>query len=132
MIELKKKTRVLLIAGILVVTVGFLSWGMLTLFVDPYLSVDAVVENPDDFMGRTIQVKGKLQANSLSISASNVTFVMEGDTHTLTVLVLGDLPNMQDGQDVVAIGELVSANLIRASQILAQCPSKYETNSTAA
>jgi len=127
---MKKKTRVLLIASILVITVGFVAYGMLTLFVDPYLSVDMVVQDPDAYMGRSIQVKGQLEPGSISITAENVTLVLMGDSYTITVLVEGELPNLTDGQDMVAIGFLESADLMRASQILAQCPSKYETATT--
>ncbi|MFX0044927.1 MAG: cytochrome c maturation protein CcmE [Candidatus Hermodarchaeota archaeon] len=127
---MNKKMRVLLIAGILVVTVGFVAYGMLTLFVDPYISVDAVVEDPEAYMGRSIQVKGTLQPGSISINAENVTLVLDGETHSITVLVEGELPNLTDGQDMVAIGFLESGALIRASRILAQCPSKYETATT--
>jgi len=127
---MKKKTRVLLIASILVITVGFVAYGMLTLFVDPYLSVDMVVQDPDAYTGRSIQVKGQLEPGSISITAENVTLVLMGDSYTITVLVEGELPNLTDGQDMVAIGFLESADLMRASQILAQCPSKYETATT--
>ncbi|MHA2213386.1 MAG: cytochrome c maturation protein CcmE domain-containing protein [Candidatus Thorarchaeota archaeon] len=126
----KKKTKVLVIAAILIVTISFVSYGMLTLFVDPYLGVDLVVENPDNYMGRTIQVKGKLQAGSIDIGSVNTTLIMYGETYTITVLVEGELPNLIDDQDMVAIGVLESANLIRASQLLAQCPSKYEATTT--
>ena len=129
---MKKKTRVLLIAGILVITVGFLSWGMLTLFVDPYLSVDLVVENPDLYIGKTLQVKGKLQPGSISLDPGNTTLVLEGEEHTLLVIVETELPTLADGQDMVAIGVLEQGEqlLIRASEILAQCPSKYETTTS--
>ncbi len=123
---LNKKSRVIVISLILIVTFGFVAYGMLTLFVDPYHSVDAVVENPDAYMGRTIQVKGILQPGSISFNGNNITLVMEGDNFTITVLVEGELPSLVDGQDMVAIGLLESAYLIIASQILAQCPSKYE------
>ncbi|UCE11801.1 MAG: cytochrome c maturation protein CcmE [Candidatus Thorarchaeota archaeon] len=126
----KKKTKVLVIAAILLVTVSFVAYGMLTLFVDPYLGVDLVVENPENYMGRTIQVKGKLQAGSINIGAENTTLVMYGDTHTITVLVEGQLPNLVDDQDMVAVGVLEVGNIIRASQLLAQCPSKYEATTT--
>ena len=43
---MKKKTRMALVAVVLVATIGFVAFGMLNLFVDPYLSVDDVVENP--------------------------------------------------------------------------------------
>lgn len=128
MISVKKRTRILIIAGILVVTVSFLSYGMLALFVDPYLSVDEVVTNPESYMGKTIQVKGTLQPDSISDNPGNVTLVIEGEEHALLVIVETELPTLTDGQDMVAIGTLEQGDhlLIRASEILAQCPSKYE------
>ncbi len=127
---MKKKTRVILISVILIVTLGFVAYGMLNLYVDPYVSVDAAVQIPDTYMGRTIQLKGAYQAGSISFNVGNVTLVMEGTNFTITVLVEGELPSLTDGQEMVAIGMLESSELIRASQILAQCPSKYETGTT--
>jgi cytochrome c-type biogenesis protein CcmE len=123
---MKKKTRMALVAVILVATIGFAAWGMLNLFVDPYLSVDDVVENPDNYMGRTIQVKGEFVNGSLSVTLDNATLLLAGENNTITVLILGEVPDLIDGQEIVAIGTLDSASLIRASEILTSCPSKYE------
>lgn len=127
---LKKKTRVILIAVVLMITISFVAYGMLSLFVDPYLQVDTVVNDPDSYMGRTIQVKGKLQAGSLSIAGDNITLVMYGETFTIYVIVEGEVPNLTDDQEMVAIGVLEAGNVLRASEILAQCPSKYEAVTT--
>ncbi|MFW9794242.1 MAG: cytochrome c maturation protein CcmE [Candidatus Thorarchaeota archaeon] len=127
---MKKKTRMALITVILVATIGFVAYGMLNLFVDPYLSVDVVVENPELYMGHTIQVKGKYQNGSLHSTIDNTTLVMEGENHTLTVLLLGDTPNLIDGQDIVAIGTLQEGDIIHATDILTSCPSKYEATTT--
>lgn len=127
---MRKKTRMAVVALVLVFTIGFVAVGMLNLFVDPYLTVDQVAENHDLYTGQTIQVKGKLQPGSLSITANNVTLVIAGENHTIVVLLLGDVPDMIDGQDIVAIGTLQSANLLQATQILTQCPSKYETTTS--
>ena len=123
---MKKKTRMAAIAIILVATIGFVAYAMLNLFVDPYLSVDEVYENPDSYMGRTIQVKGTYQNGSLLTTLDNVTLILVGENHTMVVLILGETPNLIDGQEIVAIGLLQSADLIHASQILTSCPSKYE------
>ncbi|PNX52525.1 MAG: hypothetical protein BV458_09145 [Thermoplasmata archaeon M9B2D] len=128
---MKKKTRMVLVTVILVATISIVTFGMLNLYVDPYLSVDDVVEHPESYMGRTIQVKGALLAGSLTIGLDNVTLVLAGDNHTILVLLLGEVPDMVDGQDIVAIGTLDSATLIRATQILTSCPSKYEATTTA-
>jgi cytochrome c-type biogenesis protein CcmE len=123
---MKKKTRMAAIAIILVATIGFVAYAMFNLFVDPYLSVDEVVEHPDSYMDRRIQVKGAYQAGSLATTAENVTLIMEGDNHTIIVLLLAESPNLIDGQEIVAIGTLQSAYLIHADEILTSCPSKYE------
>jgi cytochrome c-type biogenesis protein CcmE len=118
----------MLIAGVLIVVVGIVAYGMLNFFVDPYISVDSVTENPEAYMGRTIQVKGNLQPESISITGSNVTLVLEGNTSTILVLVETQLPSLTDGQEMVAIGVLEEGEqlIIRASEILSKCPSKYE------
>ncbi|MHA1965730.1 MAG: cytochrome c maturation protein CcmE domain-containing protein [Candidatus Thorarchaeota archaeon] len=127
---MKKKTRMAAIAIILVATIGFVGYAMLNLFVDPYLAVDDVVEDPDSYMGRRIQVKGAYLAGSLTTTLDNVTLVMEGENHTITVLLLAETPNLLDGQEIVAIGTLQSAYLIHASQILTSCPDKYTAPTT--
>ncbi|MCJ7817994.1 MAG: cytochrome c maturation protein CcmE [Candidatus Thorarchaeota archaeon] len=127
---MKKKTRMVLVAVILVATISIVTFGMLNLFVDPYLSVDNIVEHPDSYMSRTIQVKGTYQAGSLTVGGDNITLIIEGDNHSITVLLLCAAPDMIDGQDIVAIGTLDSATLMRATQILTACPSKYEATTT--
>jgi cytochrome c-type biogenesis protein CcmE len=127
---MNKKTRNILVIMILVITIGFVAFEALNTFGNVYISVDAVVEEPDLYMGKTLQVKGTLQPGSLSITSSNVTLVIEGENSTLLVLLVGELPDMIDGQEIVAIGSLDSANLFRATQLLVKCPSKYETTTT--
>ena len=127
---MKKKTRMAAVAVILVATIGFVAYAMLNLFVDPYLAVDDVVENPDSYMGRRVQVKGTYLADSLTATVDNVTLIMEGDNHTITVLLLAESPNLINGQEIVAIGMLQSAYLIHADDILTSCPSKYEATTT--
>ncbi len=127
---MRKKTRMIVVAIVLVAVVGGISYAMLQLYVDPYLSVDTVVENADYYIGLNIQVKGKVLAGSLTVTQNNITFVIYGETHTLTVMLEGTLPGFEDDQDIVAIGVLQSAKLMIAEEILIQCPSKYETNST--
>ena len=128
---MKKKTRLMLVAGVLVLTLGFVSYGMLTLFADPYVSVDAVIEDPDGHRGRVLQVKGFYLPGSLTMTVDNVTLTMYGDEFTILILVTGETPNLQHDQEMVAIGTLEDGMVIHATEILAQCPSKYETNTTA-
>lgn len=127
---MNKKIRNVLVITILVITIGFVAFQAMNTFGNVYISVDAVVEDPDLYMGRTLQVKGTLQPGSLSITSSNVTLVIAGENATLLVLLVGELPDMIDGQEIVAVGSLDSANILRATQLLVKCPSKYETTTT--
>ena len=124
---MNKKTRLIVISLVLVVTIGFVAIMLMDTFGNVYITVDAIDENPDLYIGRTLQVKGNLQPGSLSITSENVTLVIEGENATLTVLLVGELPDMIDGQEIVAMGTLLSEDLLRATQILVKCPSKYET-----
>ena len=97
---MKKKQTAIAVSVILIATIGLVAVIMLNSFVDPYLSVDRVIENPDDYDGFSIQVKGKLLAGSLDTSSSNATFIMYGERHTIHVIILGEVPTMQDDQDI--------------------------------
>jgi len=124
---LKKKHTAIAVSVILIATIGIVAVVMLNSFVDPYLSVDRVVENPELYDGYSVQIKGKYLAGSLDTSTSNTTFTIYGVNHTLLVILTGEVPAMQDDQDIVAIGTYQAPSTIRANQVLVQCPSKYET-----
>ncbi len=127
---MKKQHGYLLLALVGVTSVSILGVLMLNFYVDPYIGVDEVVENSELYLGRTVQVKGNLLAGSLSVTSENVTLIMYGDSYSILVLVAGDLPDVADDQELVAIGTVESSLLIIAATLLAQCPSKYETNTT--
>ncbi len=127
---MNKKTRMAVTSVILIITIGFVSLQVLNTFGEVYISVDAVTADPDLYMGRTLQVKGNLQPESLSVTSANVTFVIEGNNTSLVVILIGELPDMIDGQEIVAIGTLELGNILRATQLLVKCPSKYETTTT--
>ncbi len=124
---MKKKHTAIAVSVILIATIGIVAVVMLNSFVDPYLSVDRVVENPELYDGYSVQIKGKYLAGSLDTSTSNTTFTIYGVNHTLLVILTGEVPAMQDDQDIVAIGTYQAPSTIRANQVLVQCPSKYET-----
>ena len=49
------------------------------MFADPYVSVDTLVENPDFYRGRIIQVKGNFLSGSLTMTSDNVTLIIYGE-----------------------------------------------------
>jgi len=73
---MNKKMRLVVTSVILIVTIGFVGFQLLNTFGDVYISVDSVTANPELYMGRTLQVKGYLQPEPLSVTSANVTFVI--------------------------------------------------------
>ena len=85
------------------------------------------MENPDSYIGRTIQVRGVLQPGSLVETVGNATFTLDGENHSIFVILDGFVPdNMVESEYIIAVGILETINLIRASEVLVKCPSKYE------
>jgi cytochrome c-type biogenesis protein CcmE len=93
-------------------------------FEDPYVSVDAIVDNPSQYLGKQIQVMGQYTPGSLTITPENVTFIIYGDTHSVLVLLDGgvEIPDFHDGMQIVVIGHLESISLFIAGDVITSLP----------
>ncbi len=82
-----------------------------------------------NFIGREVQVQGKVVPNSFEIRNNTITFLLtDGKT---TIKVYYELKNMyipSGSEEVLAIvrGRVVSGYEIYAKEVLISCPSKYE------
>jgi cytochrome c-type biogenesis protein CcmE len=119
-----KPTHVLLIILIILVPilvgVGIYIRFNFVAFEEPYVSVDAIVENPSQYLGKQIQVMGRYAPGSLTITLENATFIIYGETHSILVLLDGgaELPNFQDDMQIVVIGHLESISLFIAIDVI--------------
>ncbi|NHI90273.1 MAG: hypothetical protein EAX87_12175 [Candidatus Thorarchaeota archaeon] len=124
----RKPTRVLVILLIILVPifVGIAIYVRFnfTVFEDSYVSVDAIVDNPSQYLGKQIQVMGQYTPGSLTITPENVTFTIYGNTHSILVLLDGgvEIPNFQDGMQIVVIGHLESISLFIAGDLITNLP----------
>lgn len=125
-------TSMFVIAGLLCVATAVLvvsapDEGMLD-----YIYVDKVVDSPDEYEGRDIQIHGLVVADSLSQDERNgdYHFVVESKGKRLAVVFDGQLPDtFAEGGEVVATGRLDPSDdghVFRSSEMSAKCPSKYE------
>jgi cytochrome c-type biogenesis protein CcmE len=90
-----------------------------------YHTVDDVIDHRDDFLGKTIEVKGEVKAGSLA--KGNVTsFVLKGSHREMNVTYGDRAPDgLVEGKDVVVKGSLGIDGTFRASGITVGCPSRY-------
>ena len=115
----------------IVVTLGLIAalMGLMLINVEPEidLSVDQLMETPDDYEGETLRIHGTI----LTLDTSNQTLWMQGDNHTVEVDYSGtSLPSMANENKTVSIrGEFRQDSngwWIHAYEIKTGCPSKYE------
>lgn len=95
-----------------------------------YVYVDKVVDAPERYEGRDIQVHGTVGEDSLTedVDDGEYHFVVELNGRRLRVVFDGQLPDtFMEGGEVVVTGRLEEdGSLLRSSEMSAKCPSKYE------
>lgn len=96
-------------------------------FVNPYHSVSEVSNNTINFMNHQIQMLGEVVNGSIRTVDDYMTFEITDGNSVMDVVYSGSLPqNFKEGINIVAIGNLISADTFKAIEILTKCPSKYE------
>jgi len=96
-------------------------------FISPYKYVSEVIENPEEYYSRDVQIAALIVNNTYSRNNGISTFVITDGNETLNVTYEGNLPSaFREDISVVVIGKLVSEDLFNATTLLAKCPSKYE------
>jgi cytochrome c-type biogenesis protein CcmE len=99
---------------------------------DPYLTVTQVVQHPDRYQGRVIQVIGVISSGANGEDSTS-TFKLTDNQTSLNVVYRGPLPeNFKIGIQAVVVWTLSSGKTLEASNILLKCPSKYSDQSQAA
>ena len=113
---------------ILIALSAGLAYDSLSNYVNPYLSVAEVVSKGSQYQGKSLQVMGEIEANSLQRSDDgSIGFTLIDGSASIGVSYRGVPPqNLEQGNDIVVVGSITEAGLIEASQIMVKCPSKYE------
>ncbi len=100
------------------------------MFTSPYLTVTQVVEHADELIGSPIRVIGNVSDPALSVDYEEGIFVFEltdGTSSISVELEIGRKPPIWGrGMRVVAIGTLVSHDLIVADRIITGCRVPYD------
>lgn len=126
-----RRTRVLVIGAI--ITIGLMATLLLQAPV-PTTTVDELMNSPESHLDDEVAVRGQVLDGS--IDNGTMTFVLEGETTTLTIRFTdASVSNgLDDNRTVYAEGILLYEDgdyILEASVIKTSCPSKYEEDATA-
>ena len=126
-----RRTRVLVIGAI--ITIGLMATLLLQAPV-PTTTVDELMNSPESHLDDEVAVRGQVLDGS--IDNGSMTFVLEGETTTLTIRFTdASVSNgLDDNRTVYAEGILLYEDgdyILEASVIKTSCPSKYEEDTTA-
>jgi len=126
-----RKTLKLAIGSLIIITAGFAIYLSMSAFVNPYVTVTELVQNPSGYRNKNIQLVGVVVSGSLSYSGTITQFILQDIENLNDAIQINfhDVPpiGLQENQKIVAIGRLISAGEFEAQKLLMQCPSKYES-----
>jgi len=122
--------KLLVVAGVLLLTVGFLVYNALGSSMQYFVTVSELRASPADLGGKTIRVGGHVQAGSIERDGFGGTlrFTMTDGASTLPVTYGGTVPDIfSDQVEVVAEGTIGPDGSMTASNLLTKCPSRFTT-----
>ncbi len=128
---MKIKSTYVIVAVLIIVSVA-LAYDAFSSYINPYVSVSEVVKNNSAYMNKDVQVLGKVVNGSSDWSKDgSFLFNLTDGQYMIRVTYSEAVPqNFKEDQDVVVIGKLLSPYLLKATEMLVKCPSKYEGGQT--
>ena len=121
---MERRVRILVTFGLIAALMG-----LMLISVEPEvdLSVDQLMESPDQYEGETLRLHGAVQILDLE----NQTLILEGQTDFISIDYSGtSLPSgVDEGKTISVRGELALNGedwVMHAYEIKTGCPSKYE------
>jgi len=118
------------VVAVFLVASAFLAYNGLSTYVNPYISVTQILNRPDRYIGRDIQVIGVPDFDSVAQEDGGIVkFDIIDEGERLSVVYQGSLPqNFDQSTQVVVIGSVTEEGHIESDQLLVKCPSKYESS----
>jgi cytochrome c-type biogenesis protein CcmE len=124
------KSRRLLIVGLVVfLALAYLGYRGFSGSASYYYMVSEVVEKGDSVYGKNVRVNGDVVPGSVDWKPERLalSFVIADVGGSLPVTYKGIVPDaFKAGNEVVVAGKLNADGVLRATEILTKCPSKYE------
>lgn len=128
---MKKKVKIIIAALVVAVSLSILLW---SLSPPESKSVSDILNDPDDYLGKNIQIKGIVENNTIVNGTNSVTFNLTDEKEiesNVTVYFEGTAPNnFQEGKTIFIKGTLEKDDeddlVFMADKIVVGCPSKYD------
>ncbi len=119
--------------AIIILFSAFLVYDASTYYVSPYLEVSEVCGN-EKYLGKPVQVIGVVSEDPIHVGkGGELTFKITDGEEEVTVMYEGPPPqNLKSNIKVVVVGKLTEPSVLKASEVLVKCPSKYEGGSASA
>ena len=120
--------KMLLTTGVLITAFVGLMWTTMQDGTQYYKHVDEVMVDPDQWVGKRLQVHGFASEISWKPSSLDYRFAIENNGYVVHAEYTGIVPDtFQNESEVVVSGRLEGDVLIvEPGGIMAKCPSKYE------
>ena len=124
----KRKNKIILITSLAVIVFGYLVYTGVRDTMLYYLTVSELKEKWPQASDGGVRVGGMVNEGSVKWDPKTLklSFVMGDKTNTLPVIYSGVVPDsFKQGREVVIEG-IYADGVLKASQIMPTCPSKYE------
>ena len=127
---MSRKMLKLAVGSLILIAAGTAIILSLSSFVNPYVTVNELLQDPQHYQDDNIQLVGIVVSGTLSYEDTNTQFILQDfdDTNDKVEVKYNDIPpnGLQDNQKIVAIGQLHNNGEFEAHKLLMQCPSKYD------
>jgi cytochrome c-type biogenesis protein CcmE len=124
----KRRRKFIIISFVATCIIGYLVYTGIRDTMLYYLTVSELVEGGPQSADGGVRVGGKVLEGSVTWDpkALNLKFVMADDKNRLPVVYQGVVPDsFKQGQEAIIEG-VYNDGVLKASQIMPTCPSKYE------
>jgi cytochrome c-type biogenesis protein CcmE len=127
MAKITRKQIMLFVLLFIIAVSGYLIYDLSKSSITPYMTVSELIENSNTMIGRNIQIRGRVEKNSLQDSGMYVQFSIYDEEASIKVIYTGSIvPGFKEENEVVLIGSLNSNGNFEAEKMILKCPSKYE------
>jgi len=127
---IRVKKRYLIGGLLLVIVVGYLFYLSFGSSVSYYVTVSEFSARGTELHDTTVRVAGKIADSPIEWDAKDLQlrFAITEGSETMTVIYHGAKPSgFKEGSNILVEGKCHSDGIFRASQLIMQCPSKYES-----
>ena len=128
-----RQTKWIIALGFILVGLGIIVASTLPKATQYYVTVDELLADREKYRDKVLKVAGFVKEGSIENDTQSMEwmFRVENNNKFIDVSYTGPMPDtFKDGSEVVVTGNLIAANQVNATHVLAKCASRYEEKLT--